>query len=83
MLSASTRQKVRKRMREQYHGKEGRLLKNGDKVEITFYSYIEPLSSVIGTVQGDYLDVEEGSIPLEKSKIYCTEIRIINEDKDA
>lgn len=65
-------------MREQYMGKEGRCIKNGDKVEMTFYSYIEPLSSVIGTVQSDYLYVEEGCIPLEKSRIHCTEIRIIS-----
>jgi hypothetical protein len=63
-------------MREQYMGKEGRRIKDGDKVEMTFYSYYECLSSVIGTVNGDYLDIEEGSIPLEKSQIHCTEIRI-------
>lgn len=65
-------------MREQYMGKEGRRIKNGDKVEMTFYSYYECLSSVIGTVSGGYLDIEEGSIPLEKSRIHCTEIRIID-----
>lgn len=65
-------------MKEQYMGKEDRRIKDGDTVEITFYSYIEPLSSVIGTVQNDYLHVEEGCIPLEKSQIHCTEIRIIS-----
>lgn len=65
-------------MTEQYMGQEGRKIKNGDKVEMTFYSYIEPLCSVTGTVQGDYLCVEEGAIPLQKSQIYCTEIRIIS-----
>jgi hypothetical protein len=69
-------------MREQYMGKEGRRIKNGDKVEMSFYSYIEPLSSVIGTVQSDYLYVEEGCIPLEKSRIYCTEIRIIDRSEE-
>ena len=65
-------------MREQYMGKEGRRIKNGDKVEMTFYSYDECLSSVIGTVSGGYLDIEEGSIPMDKSRIYCTEIRMID-----
>lgn len=64
-------------MKEQYMGKEGRQINNGDKVEMTFYSYQECLSSVIGTVDDGYLDIEEGSIPLDKSLIYCTEIRII------
>jgi hypothetical protein len=68
-------------MREQYGGTEGRVIKNGDKIEITFYSYIEPLSSVVGTVQSGYLYIEDGCIPLEKSQIYCTEIRIIKRDK--
>ena len=45
---------------------------------MTFYSYDECLSSVVGTVSGGYLDIEQGSIPLEKSQIYCTEIRIID-----
>ena len=65
-------------MREQYMGQEGRKIKNSDKVEVTFYSYIEPLCSVTGTVQGDYLYVEEGCIPLQKSQVYCIEIRIIS-----
>ena len=69
-------------MKEQYMGKEGKVIKNGDKVEVTFYSYVEPLCSVIGTVQSDYLYVEEGCIPLEKGKVYCTEIRIISEVED-
>ena len=69
-------------MREQYMGKEGRRIKDGDKVEMTFYSYDECLSSVIGTVSGGYLDIKEGSIPMDKSRIYCTEIRIIDRSKE-
>lgn len=65
-------------MKEHFMGQTGRTIKDGDKVEITFYSYTEPLSSVTGTVQGNYLDVEKGSIPLNESKIYCTEVRIID-----
>ncbi len=60
-------------------GKEGRTIKNGDKVEITFYSYNEPLCSAVGYVRGDYLYVQDGCIPLDKSQIFCTEIRIIDE----
>ena len=69
-------------MREQYMGKEGRRIKDGDKVEITFYSCEECLSSVVGTVNDGYLDIEDGSIPLEKSLIYCTEIRIIDRSEE-
>lgn len=47
-------------MREQYMGREGRIIKDGDKVAMTFYSYTECLSSVIGTVEGNYLNVESG-----------------------
>lgn len=62
-------------MREQYMGREGRTIKEGDKVEITFYSYTECLSSVVGTVEGNYLNVESGAIPL--GEIYCKEIRLM------
>ena len=48
---------------------------------MTFYSYIEPLSSVVGTFKNSYLYVEDGCIPLEKSQIYCTEVRIIEKGK--
>lgn len=65
-------------MKEQYMGKEGRTINNGDTVEVTYYSYYEPLCSVIGTVQSNYLYVEEGIIPLEKSQVFCTEIRIVS-----
>lgn len=67
-------------MTEVYMGQKGKLIKDGDKVEITFYSYIEPLSSVIGTVKGNYLEVESGAIPLEDS-VYCKEIRLIESEE--
>ena len=64
-------------MREQFMGREGRIIKDGDKVAMTFYSYTECLSSVIGTVDGKYLNVESGAIPLDH--IYCKEIRLVDE----
>ena len=64
-------------MRERYMGREGRIIKDGDKVAMTFYSYTECLSSVIGTVDGNYLNVESGAIPLDY--ICCKEIRLIDE----
>lgn len=39
-------------------------LKNGDRVEILFYSYCEPLCSCKGTIYLDkYINVISGSIP--------------------
>ncbi len=64
-------------MREQFMGQEGRVIKDGDKVAMTFYSYTECLSSVIGTVDGDYLNVESGAMPL--GDVYCKEIRLVDE----
>ena len=65
-------------MKEQYMGKEGKTIKNGDEVEITFYSHVEPLCSVIGFARNDYLYIQDGCIPLDKSQIFCTEIRIVS-----
>lgn len=45
--------------------KNGNELQTGDKVEILFYSYMEPLCSCEGIVcTGEYVEVTKGSIPL-------------------
>ena len=66
-------------MQERYAGTEGKHIKEGDEVEATFFSYVEPLSSVTGTVEGEYLNVTKGSIPLSVLERCCAEIRIIEE----
>lgn len=59
--------------------KENKALKNtefkdGERVTVTFYTHEEPLCEVTGIVKaGDYLAVEEGSIPLDLSKVYIAQ----------
>ena len=52
-------------------------LHTGDKVEILFYSRIEPLCSCEGTVYaGEYIEVTKGRIPL--GDFYTKEVYKIN-----
>ncbi|MDD3363229.1 MAG: hypothetical protein PHW34_16335 [Hespellia sp.] len=44
--------------------KNGIELKTGDKVEVLFYSYHEPLCSCEGTIENEYINIKNGSIPL-------------------
>lgn len=52
-------------------------LRTGDKVEILFYSHIEPLCSCEGIVyEEEYVEVTKGRIPL--GDFYMKEIYKIN-----
>lgn len=51
-----------------------RTYKNGDYVQMDFYSHEEPLSSVEGQVNGEYLYVTGGSVPLDINQVFTTNI---------
>lgn len=51
-----------------------RTYKDGDCVQIDFYSHEEPLCSVEGQVSGEYLNVTGGSIPLDINQVFTTNI---------
>lgn len=48
--------------------------KNGDYVQMDFYSHEEPLCSVEGQVNGEYLNVTGGSVPLDVNQAFTTNI---------
>lgn len=51
-----------------------RTYKDGDCVQIDFYSHEEPLCSVEGQVNGEYLNITGGSIPLDINQVFTTNI---------
>ncbi len=51
-----------------------RTYKDGDSVQMDFYSHEEPLCSVEGRVNGEYLNVTGGSIPLDINQVFTTNI---------
>ena len=58
--------------------KNGKRLRVDDKVEITFYSYYEPLCSCIGRVNvDDKIEILKG---IEPKDYYCREITKIDQD---
>lgn len=46
--------------------------KNGDYVQMDFYSHEEPLCSVEGQVSGEFLYVTGGSVPLDIKQVFTT-----------
>ena len=51
-----------------------RTYKDGDCVQMDFYSHEEPLCSVEGQVNGEYLNVTGGSVPLDINQVFTTNI---------
>lgn len=51
-----------------------RAYKDGDYVQMDFYSHEEPLCSVEGQVNGEYLNVAGGSVPLDINQVFTTNI---------